>query len=69
MLGKKLIAMLRCPRCRGGVQEVSTAEGVESPESIECPRCHLLFAVVDGIPNMLIDEARPAPPATAPGPK
>ena len=59
MLSKDLMEILRCPQCRGVVEEVSV------PEGLNCPRCHLLFGIVDGIPNMLIDEARPSSPPSS----
>ena len=62
MLSPDLSALLRCPRCRGAVKEIP------SPEGLHCPRCALFYAIVDGIPNMLVEEARPmeTPPRQEP---
>jgi hypothetical protein len=52
-LAPELLDILVCPKCKGDL--VYT----ESPESLTCPRCRLVYAVEDGIPIMLIDEAKP----------
>lgn len=54
MLSPELMEILRCPKCRG-VLEQQTA----TPEGLTCQACRLLYTVQDGIPNMLIEEARP----------
>lgn len=57
MLSPDLAALLCCPRCHGPLKELA------SPEGLRCDRCALLFPIVDGIPNMLLEEARPLPAA------
>lgn len=54
-LDPKLVALLACPKCHGELQTV------ENPEGFACDACKLFYAVEDGLPNMLIDEARPWP--------
>lgn len=54
MLHPDLLAILRCPKCRGTLTEHST------PPSLLCADCQLVFAIEDGIPNLLLDEAKPA---------
>ena len=51
MLDPKLLEILACPQCRGGLTHV------EDPESLDCAACGLRFRVEDDIPIMLIDEA------------
>jgi hypothetical protein len=51
MLDPDLLAILRCPKCRGGL---TLREG-----ALVCASCRLLYTVEDGIPNLLLDEARP----------
>lgn len=51
-IAPELLAILRCPKCKGALRTVS-----EPAESLECPTCRLRYAVRDGIPIMLIDEA------------
>jgi uncharacterized protein YbaR (Trm112 family) len=50
---KELAALLACPKCHGPVRLLEDESG------FACGTCHLLFSVDDGIPNFLIDEAKP----------
>jgi uncharacterized protein YbaR (Trm112 family) len=50
-----LLEIVRCPKCKGQVQERDTKSG----HGLVCERCKLVFAVVDDIPNFLVEEARP----------
>ena len=43
--------MLACPQCKGPLTLV------EEKSALECPKCRLRYAITDGIPVMLIDEA------------
>jgi uncharacterized protein YbaR (Trm112 family) len=42
-----------CPRCKGGLAIDAGA--------VRCEVCRLLYPIVDGIPVLVIDEARPLP--------
>ena len=42
MLHPDLLAILRCPKCRGTLTERS------APPSLLCASCHLVYAVEDG---------------------
>jgi hypothetical protein len=53
-LPKDLLPILVCPKCHGDL-EYRTAPD----EALLCHACRLGYAVDDGIPIMLIDEARP----------
>lgn len=53
-LAKELLEILVCPQCKG-VLEHKTGPA----EELICNACRLRFAVDDGIPIMLIDEAKP----------
>jgi uncharacterized protein len=53
ILDKELLDILVCPKCRGELRLE------ESPPSLVCPACALRYEIRDGIPIMLIDEARP----------
>jgi uncharacterized protein len=55
-----LLELLVCPRCRGELRHE------QSPEALVCDRDRLRYEVRDGIPILLIDEARPLDPAAAP---
>lgn len=52
-LSPELEEILACPRCKGAL-EYRDAEG-----EIRCLHCRLAFRIEDGIPVMLLDEARP----------
>lgn len=53
MLDEKLLEILVCPKCKGELEY--RAEQSE----LVCQACSLRYEVRDGIPIMLLDEARP----------
>ena len=53
MLDPNLLAILFCPKCKG---ELVLSE---DPPSLTCARCRLVYPIREGIPILLIDEARP----------
>jgi len=55
MLSPQLLAVLRCPKCRGVL--VQHIEGEQ--HSLDCNACQLRYTVDNEIPNLLIEEARP----------
>ncbi|MES1158235.1 MAG: Trm112 family protein [Haliangium ochraceum] len=50
---KELVSLLACPKCKRAVQLRADESG------FACEACRLLYPIEDGIPNFLIDEARP----------
>jgi uncharacterized protein len=50
---KELLEILACPKCRGDIHLSPTEDG------LVCDQCKLVYEIRDGIPIMLIDEARP----------
>ena len=50
-----LIDLLACPKCHGAL--VRNA----APEGFVCEACRLFYAMDEGLPNMLIDDAKPWP--------
>ncbi len=52
-VSKELKEILACPRCKG---ELEYPPGLEE---IHCRACKLAFRIDDGIPVMLLEEARP----------
>lgn len=50
---EELLAILRCPKCKGPLRLVG------AHEALDCSACQLRYAIRDGIPIMLIDEATP----------
>ncbi|MDX1674701.1 MAG: Trm112 family protein [Longimicrobiales bacterium] len=53
MLDERLLEILVCPKCKGDLEHRT------DPEELICTTCALRYEVRDGIPVMLIDEARP----------
>ena len=51
-LSQELKEILACPKCKGDL-EFREAQG-----EIRCSACRLVFRIEDGIPVMLLDEAR-----------
>lgn len=52
-LAPELLEILVCPRCKGDLEYRTV------PDSLTCHACRLIYPVEDGIPIMLIDEAKP----------
>jgi len=53
-LPKELLDILACPKCKGELEYRPPPQ-----EELVCHACRLRYAVDDGIPIMLIDEAKP----------
>lgn len=51
-LAADLLAILRCPKCKGHLRFLAQVQ-----PTLDCPTCRLRYAIRDGIPIMLIDEA------------
>lgn len=52
-LPTELIEIVVCPRCKGPLALK------EDQSAFTCAACKLSYAVEDGIPNFLIEEAKP----------
>jgi len=50
IISPKLLEILACPKCKGNVESHN--------KGIVCRRCRLVYEVRDGIPVMLISEAK-----------
>jgi uncharacterized protein len=48
--------ILACPQC-----QVGELDWQETRNEVHCPRCKLIYPIVDGMPVMLIEEAKPFP--------
>ena len=53
MIRQELIDILACPQCRGPIKLNEQQNG------LICDSCKLEYEIRDGIPIMLINEARP----------
>lgn len=51
MIAKELLEILVCPACKQAL------EYRQNPETLKCTKCRRVYAVKDGIPIMLVDEA------------
>jgi uncharacterized protein YbaR (Trm112 family) len=49
MVSKELLEILACPKCKGSLQHKN--------ERLLCNRCRLKYRIIDGIPDMLIEDA------------
>lgn len=52
-ISQDLLDILACPQCKGEIRLNATGDG------LICDRCRLLYEIRDGIPIMLIEEAKP----------
>ncbi|MBW1972657.1 MAG: Trm112 family protein [Deltaproteobacteria bacterium] len=52
-IDKELLEILACPKCKGDL--VLT----EKEDGFICYKCKLVYPIIDDIPVMLIDEAKP----------
>lgn len=52
-LSKELLDILVCPKCKGNIYLNKSEDG------LVCDKCRLVYEIRDGIPIMLIDEAKP----------
>ena len=53
LIPQDLLAILACPKCKGDLELDEKLKG------LICHRCALLYEIREGIPIMLIDEAKP----------
>ena len=51
-ISKELLDILACPKCKGNIYLNEARDG------LICDHCKLLYEIRDGIPIMLIDEAK-----------
>ena len=52
MISQELLEILACPTCHTKVE-------FKEPNELRCPSCKVRYPIVDGIPVMLIEEAKP----------
>lgn len=54
-LHPELLAIVRCPKCLGVLSE----RDAEGGPGLVCEACRLVYPIVNEIPNLLVDQARP----------
>lgn len=52
-ISEDLLDILACPKCKGEIRLNQSQTG------LICAQCKLIYEIRDGIPIMLIDEAKP----------
>ncbi len=52
-ISQELLDILACPKCKGDLHLNDQKDG------LICDTCRLLYEIKDGIPVMLIEEAKP----------
>ncbi|MBW1636288.1 MAG: Trm112 family protein [Deltaproteobacteria bacterium] len=52
MINRDLLEILACPKCKGAVK-------LREGQGIICEKCRLVYEIIDEIPIMLIDQAKP----------
>jgi uncharacterized protein YbaR (Trm112 family) len=52
VISEELLEILACPKCHTKIE-------LKGPTLLRCPQCKVLYPIVDGIPVMLIEEAKP----------
>lgn len=58
-LDPELLEILVCPQCKGDLRVQTGPDGAEA--ALDCLACRLSYPVDDGIPVMLVEEARRLP--------
>lgn len=52
-INPELLAILVCPRCKGALKHD------EAGSWLDCENCQLRYPVTDGVPVMIVEEAKP----------
>ncbi len=53
MISKELLDILACPKCKGQLA------WRRDENVLDCTACRLRFPITDGIPELLLDKAKP----------
>jgi uncharacterized protein YbaR (Trm112 family) len=54
VISEQLLEVLACPKCHTKVE-------LREPDGLRCRQCKVIYPIVDGIPVMLIEDARAEP--------
>jgi uncharacterized protein len=58
-LAPELVEIVACPKCKGKLEQRESESGAEPGTEFICHACRLAYAVIDDLPNFIIEEARP----------
>ena len=61
-LDRQLLEIIRCPACRGTFADLTDG----AADELSCTGCGNVYPVRNGVPVLLVDEARPAAGSAAP---
>jgi uncharacterized protein YbaR (Trm112 family) len=56
MIHPDLVELVRCPKCRGRLALEAAGQ------ALDCQSCGLRYPIVDDIPQLLAEEAKPVAP-------
>jgi uncharacterized protein YbaR (Trm112 family) len=59
VISQELLDILACPKCHTKLE-------LKAPDQLRCPTDKVVYPIVDGIPVLLIEEAKPEESATPP---
>jgi uncharacterized protein YbaR (Trm112 family) len=49
----RVLEILCCPSCREALEDRPDGSG------LECVGCHRVYPIIDGIPNLIVEEPKP----------
>jgi len=52
VISEELLEILACPKCHTKIE-------YRVPDKLRCSNCKVVYPIIDGIPVMLIEEAKP----------
>ena len=57
-----LLSTLACPQCKGPLL-LSSGDG--GPDALHCRHCGLAYPIRNGVPELVLEEAKPLPPSAS----
>jgi uncharacterized protein len=57
MLSQEFLEIVACPKCKGPLEYRHTPDGRD--DALICRQCALVYSIIDDIPNLIIEEAKP----------
>ena len=60
MIEPELLELVRCPQCKGELAPRPAASDGDL-DGLACMKCRVLYPIVDDLPQLLAEEARPLP--------
>ena len=57
MLSQDFLDIVACPKCKGTLEYRHSPDGKD--DALICNSCALRYEIIDDIPNLIIEEAKP----------